>query len=309
MLSLHNVFKTFDNQTAVSNLSFNLKRGETLGLVGQNGAGKSTTFKMILNFISPDSGEILFDNHKLASKDLDFIGYMPEERGLYLDMTIEQQVVYFAALHNYPKNKTIQNLDYWMNKLSVKGNNKSKIKTLSKGNQQKVQLITSFIHQPRLLILDEPFSGLDPVNTENLIAAIMELKKRGTTIIFSSHNMQNVEQVSDKVLMLVNGVTKLNGSVNEIKDSFPKDHVYLEGRFDNKTINSFSGLENVSSSYPGFILKFDTEKNARLAIKDLKDNYYDQITGFSLLLPSLDSIFKKVIAQEEKNHEKINSCR
>lgn len=307
MLSLQNVSKTFDDQVAVSNLSFNLKEGETLGLVGQNGSGKSTTFKMILNFLIPNSGKILFDNHKLSSKDLDLIGYMPEERGLYLDMTIEQQVVYFAALHNYPKNKTLQNLDYWMDKLSVKGNNKSKIKTLSKGNQQKVQLITSFIHQPRLLILDEPFSGLDPVNTENLIAAIMELKKRGTTIIFSSHNMQNVEQVSDKILMLVNGVTKLNGSVNEIKDSFPKNHVYLEGQFDDKTINSFSGLENVSPSYPGFILEFDTEKNARLAIKNLKNSYYDQITGFSLLLPSLDSIFKKVIAQEEKNHEEINS--
>lgn len=307
MLSLQNVSKTFDDQVAVSNLSFNLKKGETLGLVGQNGAGKSTTFKMILNFLTPNSGKILFDNHKLSSKDLDFIGYMPEERGLYLDMTIEQQVIYFAALHSYPRNKTLQNLDYWMDKLSVKGNNKSKIKTLSKGNQQKVQLITSFIHQPRLLILDEPFSGLDPVNTENLIAAIMELKKRGTTIIFSSHNMQNVEQVSDKILMLVNGVTKLNGSVNEIKDSFPKNHVYLEGPFDDKTINSFSGLENISPSYPGFILKFDTEKNARLAIKNLKNSYYDQITGFSLLLPSLDSIFKKVIAQEEKNHEEINS--
>lgn len=183
-MSLQNVSKTFDNQMAVSNLSFNLKKGETLGLVGQNGAGKSTTFKMILNFITPDSGKILFDKHKLSYKDLDFIGYMPEERGLYLDMTIEQQVVYFAELHNYPKNKTLQNLSYWMDKLNVKGNNKSKIKTLSKGNQQKVQLITSFIHQPRLLILDESFSGLDPVNTENLIAAIIELKKRGTTIIF-----------------------------------------------------------------------------------------------------------------------------
>lgn len=307
MLSLQNVSKTFDKQVAVSNLSFSLKEGETLGLVGQNGAGKSTTFKMILNFLTPDSGKILFDNHKLSTKDLNFIGYMPEERGLYLDMTIEQQVVYFAALHNYPKNKTLQNLDYWMDKLSVKGNNKSKIKTLSKGNQQKVQLITSFIHQPRLLILDEPFSGLDPVNTENLIAAIMELKKRGTTIIFSSHNMQNVEQVSDKVLMLVNGINKLDGSVNKIKDSFPKNRVYLEGQFDDKTINSFCGLENVSSSYPGFILEFDTEKNARLAIKNLKNSYYDQITGFSLLLPSLDSIFKKVIAQEEKNHEEVNS--
>lgn len=183
-MSLQNVSKTFDNQMAVSNLSFNLKKGETLGLVGQNGAGKSTTFKMILNFITPDSGKILFDKHKLLYKDLDFIGYMPEERGLYLDMTIEQQVVYFAELHNYPKNKTLQNLSYWMDKLNVKGNNKSKIKTLSKGNQQKVQLITSFIHQPRLLILDEPFSGLDPVNTENLIAAIIELKKEELQLFF-----------------------------------------------------------------------------------------------------------------------------
>ncbi|WP_290033305.1 ABC transporter ATP-binding protein [Ligilactobacillus cholophilus] len=308
MLSLQNVSKTFDNQIAVSNLSFNLKKGETLGLVGQNGAGKSTTFKMILNFITPDSGKILFNKHKLSYKDLDFVGYMPEERGLYLDMTIEQQVVYFAELHNYPKSKTLQNLNYWMDKLSVKGNNKSKIKTLSKGNQQKVQLITSFIHQPRLLILDEPFSGLDPVNTENLITAIMELKKRGTTIIFSSHNMQNVEQVSDKVLMLVNGITKLNGSVNEIKDSFPKNRIYLEGNFNNDIINSFNGIKNVSPSYPGFILKFDTEKNARLAIQKLKSDYYDQTNGFKILLPSLDNIFKHVITQEGKNYEENIDC-
>ena len=308
MLSLQNVSKTFDNQIAVSNLSFNLKKGETLGLVGQNGAGKSTTFKMILNFITPDSGKILFNKHKLSYKDLDFIGYMPEERGLYLDMTVEQQVVYFAELHNYPKSKTLQNLNYWMDKLSVKGNNKSKIKTLSKGNQQKIQLITSFIHQPRLLILDEPFSGLDPVNTENLITAIMELKKRGNTIIFSSHNMQNVEQVSDKVLMLVNGITKLNGSVNEIKDSFPKNRIYLEGNFNNDIINSFNGIKNVSISYPGFILKFDTEKNARLAIQNLKNNYYNQTNGFRILLPSLDNIFKKVITQEEKNYEENIDC-
>lgn len=307
-MSLQNVSKTFDNQMAVSNLSFNLKKGETLGLVGQNGAGKSTTFKMILNFITPDSGKILFDKHKLSYKDLDFIGYMPEERGLYLDMTIEQQVVYFAELHNYPKNKTLQNLSYWMDKLNVKGNNKSKIKTLSKGNQQKVQLITSFIHQPRLLILDEPFSGLDPVNTENLIAAIIELKKRGTTIIFSSHNMQNVEQISDKVLMLVDGITKLNGSVNEIKDSFPKDCIYLEGNFNNDIINSFNGINNISPSYPGFILKFDTEKNARLAIQNLKNNYYNQTDGFRILLPSLDNIFKKVITQEKKKYEKNTDC-
>lgn len=308
MLSLQNISKTFDHQKAVSDLSFTLKKGETLGLVGQNGAGKSTTFKMILNFISPDSGKIQFNGHPLMSADLNLIGYMPEERGLYLDMTIEQQIVYFAALHNYPKRKTLRNLDYWMNKLNVKGTKKSKIKTLSKGNQQKVQLITSFIHEPQLLILDEPFSGLDPVNTENLIAAILELKKRGTTIIFSSHNMQNVELVSDKILMLVNGVTKLNGAINEVKDQFPKNQIYLEGNFKSNDLNAFNGVQAISPSYPGYILTFATENHARSAIHELKKNYYDQVDGFKLLLPSLDSIFKKVITTEERENEKNNNC-
>lgn len=309
MLSLQNISKTFDHQKAVSNLSFNLEKGETLGLVGQNGAGKSTTFKMILNFISSDSGKIEFNGHPLMAADLNLIGYMPEERGLYLDMTIEQQIVYFAALHNYPKRKTLRNLDYWMDKLNVKGTKKSKIKTLSKGNQQKVQLITSFIHEPQLLILDEPFSGLDPVNTENLIAAILELKKRGTTIIFSSHNMQNVELVSDKILMLVNGITKLNGAINEVKDQFPKNQIYLEGSFKSNDLKAFNGIQAISPSYPGFILTFDTENHARSVIHELKKNYYDQVAGFKLLLPSLDSIFKKVITTEERENEKNNNCR
>lgn len=300
MLSLQNVTKTFDHQRAVSNLSFELKNGETLGLVGQNGAGKSTTFKMILNFIKPDSGQIYFNGHRLKSADLDLIGYMPEERGLYLDMTIEQQVIYFAKLHNYPKSKTLQNLDYWMEKLNVKGKRKDKIKTLSKGNQQKVQLITSFIHEPQLLILDEPFSGLDPVNTENLIAAILELKKRGTTIIFSSHNMQNVESVSDNLLMLVDGITKLNGSINQVKRQFPKKQLYLEGNFSKDTLASFDGIQQIKTSFPGFILEFDTESHARMAINQIKENYYSQTNGFQLLLPTLDTIFKNVINSEEK---------
>lgn len=303
MLSLYNVRKSFNGQAAVSDLTFRLNDGKTLGLVGQNGAGKSTTFKMILKFISPDSGEILWNGRYLTSGDLDNIGYMPEERGLYLDMTIEQQVVYFAALHNFPKTRTLENLKHWMSVLNVKGKNKSKIKSLSKGNQQKVQLITSFIHEPQLLILDEPFSGLDPVNTQNLIEALTELKRQGTTIIFSSHNMQNVEQVSDQILMLVNGITKLNGSINEVKDSFPKTRLYLEGKFNEGDLGQFNGVQSVLPSYPGYILNFDTEQNARLTISDLKKDAFDKVDGFKLLMPSLDSIFKTIVKLEEQHYE------
>ncbi len=169
MLKINNISKRFSNVLAVKNLSFEVKQGEVVGVVGQNGAGKSTTFKMILNFISPDTGEITINSQKLKSKFLDNIGYLPEERGLYLDMTIKQQVLYFAQLHNYSKAKASRELPNWLEQLAVKGTERTLIKNLSKGNQQKVQLITTLIHKPKIVILDEPFSGLDPVNISLLL--------------------------------------------------------------------------------------------------------------------------------------------
>ncbi|MBB1079643.1 ATP-binding cassette domain-containing protein [Limosilactobacillus sp. STM2_1] len=296
MLKIDNVSKSFSNVLAVKNLSFEVKRGEVVGVVGQNGAGKSTTFKMILNFLSPDAGEITINSKKLKNDFLDNIGYLPEERGLYLDMTIKQQVLYFAQLHNYSKTKASKELSYWLERLAVKGTERTLIKNLSKGNQQKVQLITTLIHKPKIVILDEPFSGLDPVNISLLIKIVKQLKKEGTAVIFSSHNMNNVTEVSDKILMLVNGEQKLYGPVNQVRSKFEKNKVYLEGIFNTLSPSNFSGILNQKDDFPGKVLTFNSEENARKAIKKAKAE--PSLTGYRLLEPTLDDIFRRIIKEE-----------
>lgn len=301
MLRVSAVSKSFLDVVAVKNLSFEAKEGEVLGLVGQNGAGKSTTFKMILNFLVPDSGKITINSQKFENDFLDNIGYLPEERGLYLDMTIKQQVLYFAQLHNYSKVQALKELPTWLERLAVKGNERTLIKNLSKGNQQKVQLITTLIHKPKLVILDEPFSGLDPVNISLLIKIVKQLKKEGTAVIFSSHNMNNVTEVSDKILMLVNGEQKLYGPMNQIRSKFEKDKVYLEGIFNNLQPTDFSGMIHQKDDYPGKILTFDTEENARKAIEKAK--LESTLTGYRLLEPTLDDIFKRIVHWEGERDE------
>ena len=203
MLKVNDISKNFGSLKAVRNLSFSVEKGEVLGIVGQNGAGKSTTFKMILGYLQPDNGKVTINNRYVSEEILDRIGFLPEERGLYLDMTIQQQIEYFASLHGVTKKDSKERLAYWLEKLEVKGHKKTKIKDLSKGNQQKIQLICTLIHKPEFLILDEPFSGLDPINIDILLSVITELREEGVAIIFSSHNMQNVARISDKILMLV----------------------------------------------------------------------------------------------------------
>ncbi|MRG89372.1 sodium ABC transporter ATP-binding protein [Limosilactobacillus reuteri] len=295
MLKINNISKRFSNVLAVKNLSFEVKQGEVVGVVGQNGAGKSTTFKMILNFISPDTGEITINSQKLKSKFLDNIGYLPEERGLYLDMTIKQQVLYFAQLHNYSKAKASRELPNWLEQLAVKGTERTLIKDLSKGNQQKVQLITTLIHKPKIVILDEPFSGLDPVNISLLIKVVKQLKEAGTAVIFSSHNMNNVTEVSDKVLMLVDGEQKIYGPINQIRSKFEKNKIYLEGIFNTLSPSDFPGVLNQKDDFPGKVLTFDSEENARKAIKIAKAE--PSLTGYRLLEPTLDDIFRKIIKE------------
>lgn len=299
MLKVKEITKKFHELVAVNNLSFQVNQGEVVGLVGQNGAGKSTTFKMILNFLTPDAGEITVNSQKTNEKILDMIGYLPEERGLYMDMTIREQVLYFASLHNYDLSKAKVEIPKWLDKLSVKGSEKTLVKNLSKGNQQKVQLITALIHHPKLVILDEPFSGLDPVNIGLLIEVVNQLKQEGTAIIFSSHNMKNVSKVSDKLLMLVNGSRKLYGPISQIKSQFGKTKVYLEGVFNDLPLNTFEGLIKVEEDYPGKILTFDNEENAKLAIYKAKN--ISSLQGFRLLPPTLDDIFKLIISKENNN--------
>lgn len=190
MLTVSHITKRFGDLVVVDNVSFSIPKGHIMGLIGQNGSGKTTIFRMILGFLTPeDQGKVLWKDQPLTQEDYNTIGYLPEERGLDDKLTIEQQVLYLAQLRGMEKAVIQERLDQWMKRFNVKGEKTDKIRSLSKGNQQKVQLIASLIHEPSLIILDEPFSGLDPVNADLLKAGILYLKEKGSSIIFSSHNM------------------------------------------------------------------------------------------------------------------------
>ncbi|KRL72554.1 na abc transporter atpase component [Ligilactobacillus saerimneri DSM 16049] len=293
ILEVTHLTKHFGSLVAVDDVSFSVAPGEVLGLVGQNGAGKSTTFKMILKFLRPDAGTILTAGQPITTKFFDQLGYLPEERGLYLDMTIQEQVEYFAHLHGCKPAVTARRLPEWLKRLAVKGDAKTKVKDLSKGNQQKVQLITALIHQPRLVILDEPFSGLDPVNVQLLIKVVLELKEQGTAIIFSSHNMKNVTAVSDKLLMLVNGRRRLYGSIAAIRNRYERKELYLEG----VNGSDYPGVIARRNDGLGEILTFDSQEHAQAAIAVVRND--ERLQGFRLLEPTLDDIFAWEVKADE----------
>ncbi|KMO61769.1 sodium ABC transporter ATP-binding protein, partial [Lacticaseibacillus rhamnosus] len=226
MLEVKDLVKTFGTMTAVDHVSFTVKPGEIMGLIGQNGAGKTTTFRMILNFLTPDAGTISWNGQPLTAKDYDIIGYLPEERGLYPKMRVQDQIVYFARLRGMKTAEIKARIPEWLERFQVKGKATDKIKDLSKGNQQKVQVIATMIHMPKLVILDEPFSGLDPVNASLLMAGIEMLKDNGAAIIYSSHDMANVEAISDHLVMLKQGRMVLNGAVNAIRESFGRTKLF-----------------------------------------------------------------------------------
>ncbi|GLB47505.1 ABC transporter ATP-binding protein [Philodulcilactobacillus myokoensis] len=299
MLEVSHVTKRFEHFNAVSDLSFQIKPGEILSLIGQNGAGKSTTFHMILNFIEPSEGKILW-NHKPISKvkhNLS-IGYMPEERGLYPKESIKSQIDYFAALHGMGRFDAEELLDQWMKKLNVVGKPSSKIESLSKGNAQKVQLIACLMFKPDLLILDEPFSGLDPVNAQLLINAILEAKNNGCCIIFSTHNMENVEKLSDYIVMLNHGQTVLKGFPQEIYKHFGRIKLDIEGYKYLNNLRQFNGIRNFRIKNETAHITLDNQENGKFIFKKVTSDGY--IPVFNQHYPSLDEIFK----WEVKNNNK-----
>ncbi|MHC5249016.1 ABC transporter ATP-binding protein [Enterococcus sp. LJL120] len=291
MLEVKNLTKTFGNYTAVDNLSFDIPDGKILGLIGQNGAGKTTTFRLILDFLTADSGEVLWDGKEISSKEYNIIGYLPEERGLYPKVTIQDQLVYFAELRGKTKKEILPKIDEWMEKFQVKGKKTDKVKTLSKGNQQKVQLIATLIHEPKLVILDEPFSGLDPVNAELLKDGIIELKSKGSAVIFSSHNMDNVEKICDSLIMLRNGETVLDGKVHEIRESFGRTKLFLESALSKADVEGFAGVKEVIESSDGSlnITLSDAQAGEEIFMRATQGGY---IPMFNQQPPTLEEIFK-----------------
>ncbi len=294
MLQVEHLRKTFGKVVAVEDVSFKIEPGTILGIVGQNGSGKTTIFRMILNFLTPENGgKVSWNNEKLHMKKVyDTVGYLPEERGLYEEMTIEKQITYFARLRGMKKKEINEKIDEWLEKFNVKGDRKDKIKTLSKGNQQKVQLIATLIHEPELIILDEPFSGLDPVNAGYLMEGILRLRDKGSCIIFSSHNMSNVQDICDTVIMIDNGKQKLYGPINDVRNAYGKTRLFIQADgWNEANLSSLEGVQSVSKMSTGeYKLVLADESYGPILFDQISKGQYVQ--SFSQQAPTLDEIFK-----------------
>ena len=296
MLEVKHLTKSFGDYHAVDDLSFKVEPGNIMGLIGQNGAGKTTTFRLILDFLEANQGEVLWNGKKIGKGEYDIIGYLPEERGLYPKVSIQDQLIYFAQLRGKTKKEIEPKIDEWMARFQVKGKKTDKVKTLSKGNQQKVQLIATLIHEPQLIILDEPFSGLDPVNAELLKEGIISLKEKGSCVIFSSHNMEHVEKICDHLLMLNNGKLVLNGIVHEIRESFGRTKVFLESALTVADISAIEGVKMVKKreDHSLEITLENPEVGKEIFRLATKDGY---IPMFNQQPPTLEEIFKQKVGE------------
>jgi ABC-2 type transport system ATP-binding protein len=234
MLSVNNIVKQYAEHRALDDVSLTVEQGKIFGLLGPNGAGKTSLIRIITQITAPDSGEVIFNGHRLNSNHIGQIGYLPEERGLYKKMEIGEQVLYLARLKGLSTAEATKRVRYWFEKLEMGSWWNKKVEDLSKGMQQKVQFVATILHQPELIILDEPFSGFDPVNAEIIKNEILELNKQGATFIFSTHRMESVEELCDSIALIHRSKKILDGSVEEIKERY-RNHTYwleYEGEYD-----------------------------------------------------------------------------
>lgn len=290
MLQVKNLNKSFGSKQVLFDINFKADNGKILGLIGKNGSGKTTFFHSILKFVKYQ-GKITIDNHSFSSRDYNSVGYLPEERSLMPKLTVLDQVSFLASLKGMKKDTVKHDLQDWMQKLEVKGKTTDKIKSLSKGNQQKIQLIATLIHQPNLIILDEPFSGLDPVNVEIIKNVILQEKRRGATIIFSDHDMSNVEELCDDVVMINNGHLVLNGMVNEVRNNFGLTRLFIRTDLGLAEVKKLPGVENVILQNNGIYKLWLAAANYGQEIfKILSHGEYLQT--FDQEPPTLDEIFK-----------------
>ncbi|USI46144.1 ABC transporter ATP-binding protein [Leuconostoc mesenteroides] len=294
MIQLTNLNKTFGQNIAVSNMNMTLTEGKVMGLIGQNGAGKTTTFRMLLNFIKPTSGTITWNDQQITQNDKQRIGFLPEERGLYQKRTVEEQILFFAELHGMKRSDARVALKDWMKRLDVVGKVSDKVQSLSKGNAQKVQMIASLIFEPSLLILDEPFSGLDPVNTSLMMDEIIRLRDNGAMIIFSSHDMNNVTKISDDLTMLKRGKIVLQGPVQNIREQFGRTRVYVESSTSSAALKAIDGVASVTPHGVGYDLILSEEEAGHRVFDLVTKNGY--IPAFSQQPPTLDDIFRQEVA-------------
>lgn len=300
ILEIKNVTKSYAKKKAIDEVSFNVTEGEVFGLLGPNGAGKTTLIRMINQITMPDSGEIYFNGERLSEKHISFVGYLPEERGLYKKMKVNEVVLYLAELKGLKGSVAKQRMDYWFDKFDITDWWNKKVEELSKGMQQKVQFITTVMHNPKLLIFDEPFSGFDPLNANLLKSEILNLKKQGSTIIFSTHNMESVEEICDSIVLINSAKNILQGKVNDIKQSFKRDEYEIITSSDEIEDVLPMGITLVSKQVGAnrlctSVLNIPKGENANVLSALLKKM---DILSYREILPSMNEIFINTVTQK-----------
>lgn len=301
LFSAKEIVKDYTKQRALDKVSISVKEQSIFGLLGPNGAGKTTLIRIINQITAPDHGELFFEGRKFKSDDIHQIGYLPEERGLYKKMKVGEQALYLAQLKGMTRQDALKNLKYWFEKFEIQPWWNKKVEELSKGMQQKFQFVTTIIHRPKLLIFDEPFSGFDPINARLLKNEILKLKEEGATIIFSTHNMESVEEICDHIALINKSRKILDGNINDVKDQFKSgifeietspevkaDTIFLGSRFkviekeikDNKQRIKFQRLNGES---------------ANEMLKELIKNI--EIKAFREVIPSMNDVFIQVVEQ------------
>ena len=288
MLEVKNIVKKYGTNTAVNNLSFTVDDGEIFGLLGENGAGKTTTFRIIMGLLEPNSGNVLLDHEKIDYSKTDKIGFVTEERSLLTKLSVQEQIEFYATLKGMEKQEIDKRLDQWLEKFEITSYKNRKIKELSKGNQQKIQFISAVIHEPKLLILDEPFTGLDPINVKLMKEAIIELKNKGCSIIFSSHQMEYIEDFCEKLVILVKGKPILEGSLKDIKESYAKKNILIKGDIDTDEIKKIKGVISVGLEKGEYVVKIENIDVASKVFDRIKNS---NITKYDVEEPSLNEIF------------------
>ncbi|MEG1987366.1 MAG: ATP-binding cassette domain-containing protein [Bacilli bacterium] len=288
MLKVSNIVKYYGDNIAVDGLSFEVGEGEIFGLLGENGAGKTTTFRIIMGLLDATSGSVTLDNKPIDYSVTDKIGFVTEERSLLAKMTVNEQVIFYGLLKGMDEHVISKELDIWLERFQIKEYKNRKIKELSKGNQQKIQFIAAIINHPKLLILDEPFTGLDPINVELFKNAIKDLQKEGCSIIFSSHQMEHIELFCEKLVILVKGKVILEGYLNDIKKSYRKKNIKIQGDINPIELEHLQGVVSVIKNANEYEIKIESDDIVPKVFKEISKY---NVTKFIVEEPSLNEIF------------------
>ncbi len=299
ILSLRNVVKRYSNHTAVNDVSFDVPKGKIFGMLGPNGAGKTSLIRMITSITKADQGQILIDGEPLSDYHPTQIGYLPEERGLYKKMKVGEQLLYLARLKNLSAREAKDKLDAWLTKFEITDWWEKKVGELSKGMQQKVQFIATVVHDPKLIILDEPFSGLDPINTNLIKDEIYEMNRKGTSVIFSTHRMEQVEQICEEIALINRGKMILKGNVAEIKDSFKENkfEITFDGSFPSDL--SSDSYDVIHDDAHSVIIQIKDGHDSNELLRGLIDRNI-HIRSYNEILPTLNEIFIKKVGESHE---------